>query len=152
MSIRVFLMPWSETVVSGGIDISNPISDYLANVSLSAPVVSIDFYARRSLNTRPDKAYLVKVMRGNVQAAEWDALDALPGVQMLPPGAFDKTVASLNNPTRNRIYTALDGMGVPRSTLDSAATIGGFLRNVLAELDPANVGFGAWELEAAEWA
>lgn len=152
MAIRVFLNQWTEQASGGLLYIKDPIDDYLADVSLSAPVESVNFHAKIALSKRPDRVYLVKVMRGNLTAAEWTSLAALPGVVMLPPGRFDDPISSFNNPTKNKIYTALDGLGIPRTTLDSAASIGGFLRNVLTELDGSDSGFGAWELNAAEWA
>ena len=154
MAVRAFLCPWTEQALpGGGLHIRNPISDYFENVSLSdASAVFNYFYARMSAARRPDKLYMITAIRGNLTSAEWTAIDAIAGVHMMPPGAFDKNVSSLNSPTRNKIYTALDSLGVPRTALDSAATVGGFLRNVLAELDPGNVSFGAWEMLPAEWA
>lgn len=153
MAIRVFFCPWSEQQTPEGLYIDNPIDAYLRDRTLSDPqTVGINYYARFSLAHRPDKSYMVKVMRGNLQPAEWTALDDLPSVRMMPPGAFDKTTASLSNQVKNQIYQALDALGVPRTVFDSAATVGGFLRNVLAELDPSAVSFGAWELEPNKWA
>lgn len=152
MAIRVFFNRWAEEASGGLLYIKDPIDEYLANVSLSAPVESINFHARIALNKRPDRVYLVKAMRGNLTTAEWDSLAAVPGVLMVPPGRFDDPVSSLKNPVKTKIYAALDNLGIPRSTFDSAASIGGFLRNVLLELNGADSGFGAWESDPAEWA
>lgn len=152
MAIRVFLCTWTEQLSGGLVYIANPIDDYLANISLSADIEGPTYYGKRALTNRPDKAFCIKVMRGNLLATEWDVLAALPGVRMVPPGAFDKLTSSLNNPARNKIYTVLDALGVPRSVFDSAATIGGFFRNLLIDLNNSETGFGPWELAAAEWA
>lgn len=152
MAIRVFINQWTEQESGGLVHISDPIDAYLANVSLSADVESVNYYARISLNKRPDRLYLIKAMRGNLTAAEWAALDDLPGVLMVPPGKFDDPISSIKNAVKTKIYAALDSMGIPRTTFDSAATIGGFLRNMLAELGGADTSFGAYELDAAEWA
>jgi hypothetical protein len=153
MTIRAFLCQWTETATpDGGLFIDNPIDTALNDVTLSAPVVGVNFYARLSLAKRPDRLYMLKIMRGNLTDAEWTFIDNIGGVQMLPAGSFDRATSTLNNPTKNRIYTALDSMGIARTVFDSAATIGGFLRNLTAELDPSRVGFGPWELLAAEWA
>lgn len=152
MAIRVFINQWTEQASGGLLYIKDPIDDYLADVSLSAPVVSVNFHAKIALSKRPDRVYLVKAMRGNLTDAEWTTLGGIPGVIAVPPGRFDDPVSSFNNPTKNKIYTALDSMGIPRSTFDSASSIGGFLRNLLTELGGADSGFGTWELNAAEWA
>lgn len=152
MAIRVFLCPWSEQQTAEGLEIDNPIDAYLRDKPLSAPAIGINYYARLSQAHRPDKLYMLKAMRGNITAAEWTTLDDLPGVRMVPPGAFNKATSSIGNSVRNQIYQAMDALGVPRSVYDSAATLGGFLRNLLNELDPGVVSFGPWELEPNEWA
>ena len=151
MAIRVFINQWTEQQDGDLLYIKDPIDDYLNDVSLSAPVVSQNHFARIALNRRPDRLYLIKVMRGNLADAEWATLGNLQGVRMVPPGKFDDPISSIRNPVKNQIYTALDSMGIPRTTFDSAATIGGFLRNLLTELGGDATGFGAWELDAAEW-
>lgn len=152
MAIRVFINRWAEQQDSGLLYIKDPIDDYLNNVVLSAPVVSMNYHARIALNKRPDRVYLIKVMRGNLTEAEWATLGGLPGAAMVPPGRFDDSIGTINNQIKNKIYAALDSMGIPRTTFDSAATIGGFLRNLLTELGGDAGGFGSWELEAPEWA
>jgi len=153
MTIRVFINTWTEQALpDGGLYIKDPIDTYLNDISLSAPVVGMNYYARISLNKRPDRVYLIKAMRGNITEAEWTTLDNLPGVIMVPPGKFDDPIGSVKNPVKTKIYTALDSMGIPRTVFDSAATIGGFLRNMLAELGGEDNSFGAWELDPAEWA
>lgn len=152
MAIRVFINQWAEQLAGELLYIKDPIDEHLMNASLSAPVESANFYAKPSLSKRPDRLYLIKVMRGNLAEAEWTALDNLPGVIMVPPGRFDDPTSTIKNPAKAKIYSSLDSMGIPRTTLDSAATIGGFLRNLLTELSGNDTGFGAWELEAAEWA
>lgn len=152
MAIRVFLCQWTEQQTADGLDIDNPIDAYLRDRTLSAQVVGANYYARIALTKRPDKLYMLKAMRGDLTAAEWATLAGLPGVRMVPPGSFDKLTSSFNNPTRNQINTSLDALGVPRTAFTSAATVGGFLRNVLAELDSDNVSFGAWEKLPGEWA
>ena len=152
MAIRVFINRWNERQDGDLLYINDPIDDYLNNISLSAPVVSLNFYARISLNKRPDRVYLIKAMRGNITDAEWTALDNLPDVIMVPPGRFDDPIGTVKTPVKTKIYTALDGMGIPRTVFDSAATIGGFLRNLLTELGGADTSFGAWELYPTEWA
>lgn len=152
MAIRIFINQWTEQQDGGLLYIKDPIDDYLNNVSLSAPVESANYYARLSLNKKPDRAYLIKAMRGNLTEAEWTTLDNLPGVIMVPPGRFDDPISTVKNPVKTKIYTALDGMGIPRTVFDSAATIGGFFRNLLTELGGSSTGFGSWELLPAEWA
>ena len=153
MAIRVFINQWTEQDVgNGSLHIKDPIDDYLNSTSLSAPVVSMNYFAPIALNNRPQRVYLIKVMRGNLATTEWDTLDALPGVIMVPPGRFDDPISTVKTPVRNNIYAALDSLAIPRTTFDSAATIGEFLRNLLTDLGADATGFGEWELEAAEWA
>lgn len=151
MAIRVFLCTWTEEQSGGLVYIHNPIDDYLANISLSAPVEGPNYYGKIALNRRPDKAFCIKVMRGSLTQGEWGTLAALPGVRAVPPGSFDKATSNINNPTKNKIYAVLDALGVSRSVFDSSATVGGFLRNLLLDLNNAEQGFGSWELDAAEW-
>ena len=155
MAIRVFINVWSEQQDGSTLYIKDPIAEYLNNVSLSDPgAVFVHKHSRISAGNgnRPDKAFCVTVGRGNLTAGEWATLAALPGVRMVPPGSFNKTISSLNNPTKNKIYTALDALAIPRTTLDSAATVGGFLRNVLEFLGGDDRDFGPWESLTAEWA
>ena len=152
MAIRVFINRWTEQQLEDGLYIKDPIDDYLDTVQLSAPVVGMNYYAKISLNKRPDRNYLIKVMRGNITESEWTSLDNLPGVIMIPPARFDDPISGVKNPVKTKIYAALDSMGIPRSVFDSAATIGGFIRNMLTELGGDASGFGAWELEPADWA
>lgn len=152
MAIRVFACLWTEQQQGSTLYITNPIDDHLTDVSLSAPVVGQNYYARLSQAKRPDKLFMLKVMRGNLQPAEWDTLAALPNTQMVPAGAFDRTINSVPASIRNRVYQMLDALGVPRTVWTSAATVGGFLRNLLIELNSEQSGFGQWELDAAEWA
>jgi len=152
MAIRVFVNRWTEQEDGGILYIKDPIDDYLADISLSEPVVGINYYARISLNKRPDRVYLIKVMRGNLTETEWTELGNLTGVRAIPPFRFDKLTSTINTSTKNKIYQALDALGIPRTTFDSAATMGGFLRNMLTELGGDSTGYGSYELEPAEWA
>lgn len=153
MKIRVFLCQWTEVVTEGQVSIENPIDTALSDVRLSDPlIIGRNFYARVSQAKRPDKLYMIKVMRGDLADAEWTFIDNIGGVQMVPPTSFDAPVSSFNTPTRNRIYSALDSLGIPRTIFASASSVGGFLRNLTAELDPARVGFDDWELLTTEWA
>lgn len=153
MAIRVFINQWTEFPSGGLVHIKDPIDAYLADVSLSAPVVGQNFHANISPGTkRPDRAYLVKVMRGDLAAAEWDMLAGLPDVRMVPPKVLGTLVSALNTPARNAIYAVIDPLGIPRTTLTAAATLGDFLHNVLAELGSGYASFGTWELLDAEWA
>lgn len=152
MAIRVFLNKWAESPNGSNIQIKDPIDEYLNSVSLSAPVVSLNHYAKMSLSNRPDRAYNIKVMRGDLTAAEWATLGGLAGVIAVPPGRFDDAISTIKTPVKTKIYSALDGLGIPRSAFDSAATIGGFIRNMLTELGGQQSGFGQWELLPAEWA
>lgn len=151
MAIRVFINRWAEQQDGDTLYISDPIDEYLNNVSLSAPVESQNYYARISLDRRPDRVYLIKVMRGNLAQSEWDSLNALTGVRMVPAFRFDKTIASISATNRQKIGAILNTLGIPSTTLSSAATFGGFLRNVLHELDDSAEGFGAIETQPAEW-
>lgn len=155
MAIRVFLNTWTERTEGGTLHIIDPIADYLNNVSLSDPqAVFIHLHSRISAGNgnRPDKAFLVTVGSGNLTSTEWDTLGSLTGVRAVPPAAFDRTIASLNNPTKNNIRNGLTSLGIPTSTLDSAATVGGFLRNVLEYLGGETQDFGSWESLLSEWA
>ena len=152
MAIRVFINRWVEEPQGDLLYIKDPIDTYLNDISLSAPVVSRNYYARISLNKRPDRVYLVKVMRGNLTQAEWDSLGALSDVRAVPAFRFDKLTSTINTATKNKIYQALDALGIPRTTFDSSATFGGFLRNVLAEMDGGDTDFGTAELAPEEWA
>lgn len=154
MAIRVFLNQWTEVPLGDGrVYIKDPIDEYLTNVSLSDPLTFMqNFHGSFGLTNRPDRVYLLKVIQGNLTDAEWATLAALPGVRAVPPGAFDKTISSINNPTKNKIYAVLDSLGIPRSVFDSAPTVGSFLRNVLTELNGGAVSFGPLELASAEWA
>ena len=152
MAIRVFLNRWVEEPQGDQLYIKDPIDDYLANISLSAPVDSSNFYARIALSKRPDRVYLIKVMRGDLTLAEWDSLGALTGVRAVPAFRVDKLTSTVNTSTKNKIYQVLDQLGIPRTTFDSSATFGGFLRNVLKELDETAEGFGVIETLPEEWA
>jgi hypothetical protein len=152
MAIRVFINRWAEQQDGDTLFINDPIDDYLNNISLSAPVDSHNYYARISLNNRPDRVYLIKVMRGNLTAAEWASFDALTGVRAVPAVRFDRATSTITTTMRNKIYQALDALGIPRTTYTSSATFGGFLRNVLHELDTSAEGFGAIENLPNEWA
>lgn len=152
MAIRVFVNKWIEESSGGLIYIKDPIDDYLADISLSAPVESANYYARIALNKRPDRMYLIKIMRGNLAQAEWDSLGELTGVRAVPAFRFDKLTSTINTSTKNKIYQVLDALGIPRTTFYSSATFGGFLRNVLKELDETADGFGVIETLPEEWA
>ena len=152
MAIRVFLNRWTEQQDGDLLYIKDPIDDYLNDVSLSAPVVSMNCYARIALSKRPDRVYLIKVMRGNLQEAEWTELGNLTGVKAVPPFRFNAPTTNVSTSMRNRIFQALDALGIPRTTFTSAPTIGNFLRNLLTELDGGARDFGSMELEVDEWA
>jgi hypothetical protein len=152
MAIRVFINRWAEQQDGDTLYIKDPIDDYLNDISLSAPVESTNYYARISLNRRPDRVYLIKVMRGDLTQAEWDSLGALTGVRAVPAFRFDKLTSTVNTSTKNKIYQVLDALGIPRTTFDSSATFGGFLRNVLKELDETQESFGTIETLPEEWA
>ena len=152
MAIRVFVNRWIEQPNSEGLHIEDPIDNALANVSLSADVRSRNYYAKLGLSRRPDRLYLIKVMQGNLTNAEWASISEIPGVTMVPHGRFDDAISTIKNPVKTKIYRFLDANGIPRTTFDSAPTIGGFLRNMLTELDSTEPGFGDIELMPAEWA
>lgn len=152
MAIRVFLCLWSEEQNGDLLYIKDPIDEALNNTSLSAPVVAMNYFARLSLAKRPDRQYMIKVMRGNLTADEWTSIGGIAGVRAVPPFRFDKQTSSIASSTKTKIYQALDNLGIPRTTFDSSATMGGFLRNMLHELDDQQSGFGAMELAADEWA
>ncbi len=152
MAIRVFLNVWTEQQNGNLAHIKEPIDAALANVALSAPVESSNYYGRRALNHRPDKLYLVKVMWGNLTAAEWDGINAIQGVKMLPPMPFNTPVSSIPNNLKNKIVSVLDGLGIPNTVYTSASTIGGALRNILAEMNSEDESFGDAELSPDEWA
>lgn len=153
MAIRVFINTWSENQISQDrLRITDPIDEYLANISLSAPVVSNNYYGKIALNKRPDRSFLLKIMEGNLTDSEWNNLNALANVTMIPPHAFDLPITAVKNNIKNQIYAALDSLGISRTLFDSAATVGGFLRNVLIDLNDDEVGFGAYELTPESWA
>lgn len=152
MAIRIFLTQWTEQPAGDLIYIREPIAEALNDVSLSAPVQITHFRARRAANARPDKGHYIVVVSGNLTAAEWDMLAGLPGVRMLPAARFDTQLASVPVKIRNQIYTALDALGIPRTTYTSATTVGGFLRNVQRDLSEEYSGFGQMEAQPADWA
>ncbi len=152
MAIRVFINRWAEEQNGELLQINDPIDAYLRNVSLSAPVVSQNYYAMIGLNKRPNRVYLIKIMRGNLTQAEWDNLGTVSNVRAVPAFRFNKQTSTINTPIKNKIYQALDELGIPLTTFDSAATFGGFLRNVLKELDETRTGFGTLETAQEEWA
>lgn len=152
MAIRLFLTSWTESESGGLVYVNEPITESLGNLSLSAPVEIRSYLARRGANARPDKGHFIVVVRGDLTVAEWDALGTLPGVRMLPAARFDRQLSSISTSTRNKIYTALDALGIPRTTYTSSTTVGGFLRNVQRDLNDEYVGFGVVETLPAEWA
>lgn len=153
MAIRVFVNRWTESPSGSNIQITDPIDAYLNNVSLSDPAFwAQNFISRTSLNKRPDKLYLIKVASGNLTDAEWATLGGLAGVIAVPPGRFDDPISTVKNPVKTKIYSFLDANGIPRTVFDSAATIGGFLRNMLIEVGSGDTSFGQLELMPAEWA
>lgn len=152
MAIRVFLCTWTEQQDGEVLYIKDPIDEALNDTSLSAPVVSLNYFGRLSLARRPDKSYLLKIMRGNLTEAEWSNIGQIPGVRAVPPFRFDKSTSTIGGATKAKIYQGLDALGIPRSTFDSASTMGGFLRNMLREIDDQQAGFGDIELSADEWA
>lgn len=153
MAIRAFLCRWTESQNGEFVAIENPIDQYLNDVSLSDPsVVGINFYARLSQAKRPNRLYMLKIIRGNLTTQEWNSIGAITGVRMSPAFKFSTPVSAVPTNVRSAIRSALDSVGCPRSVYDSAPTVGAFLRNLTAELNPDRVGFGGWELSDDEWA
>jgi len=151
MAIRIFLNVWTEEESGGLVQVKDPIDEALANISLSAPVDMRTFHARRSLANRPDKLFLIKVIKGNLTSAEWTQIDSIPGVRMLPAFRFDMPISEVPTTIKNNIKTKLNALGVPREVFDGAATVGGFFRNVLTWLNDDYLGYGDIEMEPAEW-
>lgn len=152
MAIRAYLTKWHEVDAGGLIYIRDAIDDHLDAASLSASIDTATYDARRGAGFRPDRLYRVRVLRGNLTQAEWDAIAALPDVRAIPNFRFDKQTNTIGASVKNKIYQALDALGIPRTAFDSSATLGGFLRNVLTELASDERGFGQWELLPDEWA
>lgn len=152
MAIRLFLNVWTEEQQGDILYIKDPIDEALANVSLSAPVESTNYYGRISLNHRPDKLYMVKVMRGNLTNAEWDQINAIPGVRMFPPMPFNTPVENIKPSLKTKLLNVFDAMGIPRTVYNSAPTVGNALRNILAEMNSQEESFGDAELAPDDWA
>lgn len=154
MAIRVFLNLWTEQILPNGqLYIEDPIDEYLTDISVSDPnFKGQNYYGRMSLNNRPDKIFLLKICKGNLQPAEWDTLAALPGVKMVPPAPFDFPTASVPANIVAKVYKVLDALSIPRDTFDSSPTVGAFFRNLLKELDSNYQGFGDDELTPLDWA
>jgi hypothetical protein len=153
MAIRIFLNVWTEELLpDGGLYIKDPIDEALSNVSLSSEVVSSNYYGRISNNNRPDKLFLIKIMKGNLANNEWDYINAIPRVKMLPPMPFNTPIASISTTLKNNILKVLDSLGIPRTVYTSSTTIGGALRNILAEMNSEATSFGSIENTPDEWA
>ena len=156
MAIRVFISKWSEaTLANGNIQITDDIDEYLADLSLSAPVVSINSYGATDpqQGNRPGKTYLLKVMRGDLLQSEWDDLHALQNVDMFPPHDFNQLIGELSNPQRNAIQQVLNFVGIPdNQVMSDTDTYGGMLKNILLHMNADNGGWGEWETLPSEWA
>lgn len=106
-------------------------------------------YAKANLTTHP---WMVKVIRGNLAQAEWDAISALPGVKAIPPFRYDKPTSTIGASVKTKIYQAMDGLAIPRSVFDNAATMGEFMLRTMQFLDDGRKDFGSWENLIDEWA
>lgn len=152
MAVRAFIQTWQELPNGDGIEITNPLVQYLLNVSFGVDFVALHFEAQKDGVGRPDKGAVISICRGDLTQEQWDELSTIPGVTAIPPNMFDTSLSTLPKPLENQIKSMLDAYSIPADIYTSSVTTGGLLRNVCEHLNPNFPGFGAWETLNDEWA
>ena len=157
--IRLFVNNWTVSTNGDQSVISDPIDDFLNNVSLSGPFSSSNYYSAFNVDptpgaSRPNKSALVKLCRGDILDAEWNTLAGLAQVKDMPALLLTTPTSTIKGPTQGKVNTALSTLGLPNSMLDAALTWGDFLHDVLIAIGSDDQTFGVYETApyALEWA